>query len=93
MSFRRIHFVVTAMLAAALGAAIWISVRERNDAEEALRSKTQENALLRKRAETAEGNSKLVVERFAEVMKAFANEAGHFSGRSLRRNQKSFVQI
>jgi len=92
LNVRRMHLALTAILAAALCVSVWMFVRDRNDALEQLQSKARENAALKKRAETAEANTKLVIERFAETMKAFANEAGHFSDRSVRIHEKSFVQ-
>jgi S1-C subfamily serine protease len=53
----------------------------------------QEIAALKKRAETAEASTRLVIERFGEAMKGLASEAGHFSGRDLAKHQKSFVQV
>lgn len=93
---RGLHVATTVVLAAALCVAVSMFVledREHRDTREKLRAKTQENAALTKRVETAETNTKLVIERFGEAMKAFANDAGHFSGRSLRTHEKSFVQI
>ncbi len=93
MVVRKLHFALTVALAAALCASIWIAGHDRESFDEMQRAKAQENALLRKRAETAEANSKMLVERFAEAMKAYATDAGHLSGRALRTHEKSFVQI
>ncbi len=90
---RKLLVALTALLAVALCASIWFWNRDREVAQEQLRSKTQENAALKKRAELAEANTKLVIDRFAEAMTAFANDARHFSGRSLRDHEKSFVQL
>lgn len=67
--------------------------RERRVTQELLRAKTQENASLRKRAEAAEANTKLAIDRFAEAMKEFASESSHSSSRTIRRHEKSFVQL
>lgn len=96
LTARRIHFAVTLILLAGLAAAASLLVRadrEQRDAREQLRARAQEAAALRKRAETAEANTKLVIERFGEAMKAFAGDARRLSGRSLREHEKSFVQI
>ncbi len=90
---RKLHFAVTAILAVALCASLWLSARHRQAVSEQLRSKAQENAALKKRAELAEANTKLAIDRFAEAMKAFANETEHLSGRALREHEKSFVQV
>ncbi len=89
---RRLHFAVTILLALALAVVGIVSARSHRDLQERLQSKVQENAALKKRAETAEANTHLVIDRFAEVMKGLANEAGRFSGRSLAKHEKSFVQ-
>jgi hypothetical protein len=93
MVVRKLHFAFTIALAAALCASVWIAAHDRASFDEMQRAKTQENALLRKRAETAEANSKMLVERFADAMTAYATDAGHLSGRALRTHEKSFVQI
>jgi hypothetical protein len=93
---RNVHFALTVIPAVALIVAVSMFVRldrQQRDALEQVRTKTQENAALKKRAETAEANTKLVIERFGEAMKAYASDAGRFSGRSLREHEKSFVQI
>jgi FlaG/FlaF family flagellin (archaellin) len=90
---RRIHLAITVILAAALCSEVFVLVSDRSQTREQLQTRTQENTALRKRAETAEANTRLVIERFAEAMKSFANEAGHFSGRSLGKYEKSFVQV
>ncbi len=89
----RLHVAVTALLALALAVFIPVSLRHRSEAAEQLRAEARDNAALRKRAETAEANTRLVIERFAEAMTGFANDAGHFSGRSLRAHERSFVQL
>ncbi len=89
----RLHVAATALLALALVASIALSLRERRDAAEQLHAKSQDNAALRKRAETAEANTRLLIERFAEAMSGFANDASHLSGRSLRAHERSFVQL
>ncbi len=96
MTWRSIYFAVTLFLASALCVAIVLFVREeraQRDTREQLRAKIQENAALKKRADVAEANTKLVIERFGEAMKAFATDAGRSSSRSLRDHEKSFVQI
>jgi S1-C subfamily serine protease len=90
---RRIHVALTAILALAVCTSIWLWSRDHAEADAQLRAKTQENIALKKRAELAEANTKLVIERFSDAMKTFANEAGHLSGRSLRNHEKSFVQV
>jgi hypothetical protein len=93
---RRIHFAATVILAAALCVVVSLLIRLDRDAREVraqLRAKTQETAALKKRADTAEANTKLVIERFGEAMKAFATDAGRSASRSLRDHEKSFVQI
>ena len=93
---RRLHLAATAILVVALLVAVSLIVRldrEHRDTREQLRARTQENSALKKRVETAESNTKLVIERFGEAMKAFARDAGRLSGRSLRDHEKSFVQI
>jgi len=90
---RRIHLALTVVLALALCGSIWLWSHDHAEADAQLRAKTQENTTLKKRAEVAEANTKLVIERFSDAMRTFANEAGHLSGRSLRNHEKSFVQV
>ncbi len=93
---RRIQLATTVALAVAVCvlAVLWLrdAARAQRQQQE-LQSKSQENAVLRKRAETAEANTRLVIERFGEAMRNFAVEAGHFSGRALAKHEKSFAQV
>ncbi len=96
MTGRNLHRAATVILVAGLCVAVPMLVREERDhrqTQEQLRAKTQENAALKKQADTAEANTRLVIERFGETMKAYATETRRLSGRSLREHEKSFVQI
>ena len=90
---RTLHLAITLVLAVALSAVAALWLRDAGRARRQLQAKTEENAALRKRTETAEANTRLVIERFGEAMKGFALEAGRFSGRDLARHQNSFVQV
>ncbi len=89
----RFHLAVTALLALALVISLSVWLRDRREAAERLGARAQAEAALRRRAETAEANTRLVIERFATAMQAFANDAGHLSGRALRAHERSFVQL
>lgn len=93
MNRRRLHLAITLALGLALCSALVVSIRSHNLADRQLQAKSQENAALRKRAETAEANTRFVIERFGEAMKGLASDAGHFSGRALAKHERSFAQV
>jgi S1-C subfamily serine protease len=90
---RAIHLAITLALALALAVVGVLWAEDAARAQRQLQARSAENGALKKRAEAAEANTRLMIDRFAETMKNLAAEAGHFSGRALARHQKSFVQV